>query len=390
MYISEVISISDKREFLELPVRIYKAIPEWVRPQDEDVNRVFDPEQNLFFTHGRLKRWLLRDKSGVTIGRVAAFINDRTAHTFDQPTGGMGFFECINDQKAADLLFDTCKNWLKEQGMEAMDGPINFGENDRFWGLVVQGYEEPPLYCHNYNPPYYKSLFEHYGFKVYFNQFYYRLDLQAADVSRYKKLADRLADRSGVVAKGIDVRQSKKFAKDFCDVYNAAWITHDNFKPMTEERMLALYKKMKPVIDPELMIFAYHKDKAIGMFLILPELNTIFKKIGKGKLNWFDKLRFLWLLRHGGTRRIFGFVFGVAKEWQKKGVESILVMRLADATRIPKPKYDHFDFAWIGDFNMTMISFVETFPVRKVKISATYRKLFDETKEFKRSPIFHQ
>ncbi len=87
----------------------------------------------------------------------------------EQPTGGCGFFECIDNQQAADLLFDTAKNWLKQQGMEAMDGPINFGENDMWWGLLVEGFSRP-YYGMNYNPPYYKRLFEHYGFKVLYEQ----------------------------------------------------------------------------------------------------------------------------------------------------------------------------------------------------------------------------
>ncbi len=86
------------------------------------------------------------------------------------PVGGIGFFDCINDQAAADMLFDVAKHWLLQKGMEAMDGPINFGERDRWWGLVVEGFEPPPLYCMNFNPPYYQHLFENYGFRNYFNQ----------------------------------------------------------------------------------------------------------------------------------------------------------------------------------------------------------------------------
>ncbi len=390
MKVKVVETTTEKKEFLELPVRIYQGIPQWVRPQDNDVNLVFDTEQNLFFTHGKLQRWLLWDDSGKVIGRVAAFINEKTAHTFDQPTGGMGFFECINDQKAANLLFDTCKKWLQENGMEAMDGPINFGENDRFWGCVVEGFEEPPLYCHNYNPPYYKSLFENYGFRSYFNQLYYRLIFAETNVERYKRLADRAAERYKLHTEGLNLKNKKKYAKDFCEVYNKAWVTHDNFKPMTESRALTLLNKMAPVMDTDIMIFAYAEGKPVGLFLCLPELNTVFKKIGKGHLNFFNKLRFLWLLKRGGTRRVFGFVFGVVPEYQKKGVESIMVMHLSKVTQVNNPKYDWFDFAWIGDFNPGMISLVESFGVKKIKTSTTYRKLFDETKPFQRSPIIHQ
>ena len=172
MKISEV-KLADKRlirQFLELPEKIYRDDSRWIRPLDKDIETVFNPEKNKFWRHGKAIRWVLHNAQGECIGRVAAFINDRTANTEDQPTGGMGFFECIDDQKAADLLFDTCKQWLTDNGMEAMDGPINFGERTQWWGLLIEGFHAP-VYQMNYNPEYYVKLFETYGFKLYFKQF---------------------------------------------------------------------------------------------------------------------------------------------------------------------------------------------------------------------------
>jgi hypothetical protein len=128
MKIVEVISSSDIQEFLQLPVRLYKAVPNWIRPLDKDIEVVFDPDKNKSFREGECIRWILKDESGITIGRVAAFVLNKTVKRGnDQPTGGMGFFECIRDQHAAFMLFDQCKTWLQARGMEAMDGPINFG-----------------------------------------------------------------------------------------------------------------------------------------------------------------------------------------------------------------------------------------------------------------------
>src|SRR5699024_7027135 len=147
-YYMEIIEVKDKRtqkEFLQLPVRLYKNDKNWIRPLDKDIEKVFDPEENKFFQHGECTRWILM-KNGEVIGRVAAFIDRKTAFTFEQPTGGMGFFECIDDQEAAFKLFDTCKTWLEERDMEAMDGPINFGDRLNWWGLLVNGFYEPN-YC---------------------------------------------------------------------------------------------------------------------------------------------------------------------------------------------------------------------------------------------------
>src|SRR5688500_3504981 len=128
MKIIEVSTPELIREFLLFPVELYKHEKTWIRPLDKDIENVFDPEHNKTFRHGECIRWVLRDDSGKTIGRVAAFVNEKIVKKGnDQPTGGMGFFECVNNQKAAFALFDACKTWLQSKGMEAMDGPINFG-----------------------------------------------------------------------------------------------------------------------------------------------------------------------------------------------------------------------------------------------------------------------
>ncbi|MEM8969499.1 MAG: GNAT family N-acetyltransferase, partial [Bacteroidota bacterium] len=137
---------ADKEAFRQLPYQIYQNDPNWVPHIRQEVEAVFDPNKNTFFTHGQAERWIMRNASGKVVGRVAAFINERKAHTFNQPTGGLGFFERIDDQEAAFALFDQCKAWLSERGMEAMDGPINFGENNKYWGLITENYDLKPYY----------------------------------------------------------------------------------------------------------------------------------------------------------------------------------------------------------------------------------------------------
>ena len=152
MKITEVRSPKDAQVFIQVAIEIYKNDPDWIRPLDKDIEDVFDPSKNKAFRHGEAIRWILIDDNGRLLGRIAAFINKKYKTKGDDgPVGGTGFFECIEDQSAANLLFDTAKNWLQSKGMEAMDGPINFGERDRWWGLQVSGFQ-PPLYCMNYNP----------------------------------------------------------------------------------------------------------------------------------------------------------------------------------------------------------------------------------------------
>lgn len=161
MQLTEVTNAAAAKEFIQTNVIICGKLPNYIRPLDKDVIEVFDKEKNKAFRFGEATRWILKDNDGQLIGRIAAFTNKKYRNKGDEiPVGGIGFFDCINDQNAADMLFDVAKHWLITKGIQAMDGPINFGERDRWWGLVTEGFQSP-LYCMNYNPPYYKDLLKH-------------------------------------------------------------------------------------------------------------------------------------------------------------------------------------------------------------------------------------
>ena len=107
-----------------MAVELYKDDAHWIRPLDKDIEEVFDPGKNKAFRFGEAVRWILKDNKGEIIGRIAAFVNKKYKNKGDDvAVGGIGFFECINNQTAADLLFNTAKNWLQQKEMEAMDGP---------------------------------------------------------------------------------------------------------------------------------------------------------------------------------------------------------------------------------------------------------------------------
>ena len=144
MQLTEVTNKEAAKDFIRANVEINKNDPNYIRPLDKDVNDTFDPAKNKTFRFGEATRWILRSDDGNLIGRIAAFTNKKYKNKGDDvPVGGVGFFDCINDQAAADMLFDVAKHWLLQRGMEAMDGPINFGERDRWWGLVVRGAGPP-------------------------------------------------------------------------------------------------------------------------------------------------------------------------------------------------------------------------------------------------------
>ena len=319
------------------------------------------------------------------IGRVAAFVNHKQSKSFKQPTGGMGFFECINDQEAANQLFDTCAQWLEDREMKAMDGPINFGEKDKFWGLITENFDMPPYYGQNYNPGYYVNLFEHYGFQVYYHQLIFYRKVSMALQDKFNERAQRLMSDSRYSCNHINKQQLEKYAEDFRHVYNRAWVTHDAFKGMSKAQAMSIMKRLKPVLDERLIWFAYHDGKPIGFYISLPELNEVFKHVG-GNLNWWGKLKFLFYKYTKKRKNSFGVAFGIDPDYQGKGVEGYIFKHMEKV--IQKRKlYDGIIITWIGDFNPKMIKIIEALGGEKIRQMATYRKMLDASLPFERSPI---
>jgi hypothetical protein len=386
MLLVEVKTPSQIRQFLDLPVSLYKNEKNWIQPLDQDIEKVFDKEENKYFRHGSCIRWILTNEKNQVIGRVAAFINKKTANTTEYKTGGMGFFECINDPKAAFFLFDSCRKWLESQEIEAMDGPINFGERDQWWGLLVKGFDIPPNYCMPYTMPYYQSFFEDYGFKNYFEQYTYSMPVQSKLPEIYHEKALRIARDSNYHFKNYDKKQLEKFAEDFLYIYNKAWAKHGGLKGMAKAQAISIFKKMNPIVDTDIVIFAYYEQEPIGFFLMIPELNQIFRYM-KGKFGVIEKLKFLYHQKIKKTcRKIFGVAFGIIPEYQGRGLEGALIMESARIVQ-PKNKYDVFEMNWIGDFNPKMLHLVNNTGAQIVKTHITYRKIFDASKPFFRAKV---
>jgi len=379
----EVNNKKTRKDFLLLPVKLYKTDKNYIRPLDQDIEKVFDPKQNKLFRQGECIRWILLDQQNQVIGRVAAFIDYKSASKNDQPTGGIGFFECINDKNAAFILFDKCREWLTNKGMEAMDGPVNFGERDRWWGCLIEGFTQPN-YCNNYNLPYYRDLFEEYGFKDYFRQITYHSPISDERMNpMIKEKALRLSDNTDYLFKHIEKGNSIKYANDFCIIYNKAWAKFPGVKPLSESHVKAMFKSMKPVMDEKLIWFGYYKNEPVACFIMIPEINEIVKHLN-GNFNLFGKLKFLYYMWRKVCYKSFGFVFGIVPEQQRKGVEGALIMAYAKIALAPGFHYSEIEMNWIGDFNPAMMHLLEEIGARPKKIHITYRYLFDRNKEFKR------
>jgi GNAT superfamily N-acetyltransferase len=384
MLIEEVKDAKIEKEFLQLPFKIYKNDPHWVPHLKQDIQAVFDPKKNKFFRHGEAIRWILTE-NGKTIGRIAAFINHKGNKKSKMPVGGIGFFECINDEKAAFKLFDQGKNWLENKGMQAMDGPINFGEKDKYWGLIIENFNYPPYYNQNYNPAYYVPFFKNYGFEKYYEQYIFHRNTTDELIPILKEKSSRIRRNPNFTFETIKKSKLEKYAEDFRTIYNRAWTKHEGFAGMEKRQAMAIMKTIKPILDEDLIYFAYYEGRPVGFFIALPEINQIFKHLN-GNLNWWGKIKFLYHKWRGTCTTFFGLAFGIDPDFQSKGLEGAIFEECKKVVT-QKNKYDDVVITWIGDFNPKMIHVIENLGAKKLRTLATYRYLFDRDAKFERASI---
>jgi len=385
MEIIEVKSKKQAKSFHKVARLVYRDDDTWVCPLDDEVESIFDPSRNIFYKHGDAARWILYNDRSVAVGRIAAFVDENTAWQQSQPTGGMGFFECINDREAAYTLFDTARNWLKERDMEAMDGPINFGETDKYWGLLVDGFTHPS-YEIAYNHPYYRDLYESYGFRVYYKQEGFHLDLKKELPERFKKIAEWIANKPEYSFYHFTWKDMDRWVNDFAAVYNEAWASFKtNFEPMEAEYIKKTLKKAKAIIDEEFIWLAYHNDKPVAIYLMWPDVNMILKHLN-GKLNIPAMIKFLYLKKKKTITRARGVLMGVIPKFQGRGIESGIILKVAEVMA-KKPHYREIEFSWVADFNPKMRKIFMSVGSVPAKHYITYRYMFDQGAEYKRYPI---
>lgn len=386
MQVFEVNSTQLKEQFIRINVMMNKHNENYIQPINNEVNDVFDASKNKALKYGEAKRWVLKDKIGNLIGRIAAFVSDKYTNKDDTfPVGCCGFFDCINDQTAANLLFDTAKKWLVEKGMQAMDGPVNFGERDKWWGLMVEGFEQEPMYGISFNPAYYEQLFDRYGFQNFYNQYYYQIRVASKLSEKFEERYNRFVAKKDYTTRHADKNNLNKSAKDFSIIYNLAWAQHDGGKEISYEAAVKLFNKMKPILDEKLVWFAYYKDEPIGMWINIPDLNQYFKYFN-GKFGLLQKLWLLLLKITKPSRKMNGVAFGIVPKFQALGIDAFVIF--SGALVIQKEgHYDFMEMGWAGDWNPRMIGIYKSIGASQSRRMVTYRYCFDRSLPFERHPV---
>jgi len=384
MKIIEVNNKKTKKAFFNVARSIYNNDKNWTCPLDMEIESIFNPDENTCFINGKATRWVLFDNKKKLLGRIAAFIDYKKANIHEQATGGIGFFECADNQDAANLLFDTAKEWLRELGMEAMDGPMNFGENYMNWGLLVDGFMHQG-YGMQYHHPYYKKLFKIYGFEVFYSQYSYHLNPMDFPIKRFRRIMEWSLQRGGFSYKQIEFSNLEKFVDDFVIIFNIVWKSlRKDYAPLNKQEMFKMFKNAKPIVDKRLVWFAYHNEEPIGMAAMFPDVNQILKKLN-GKLNIINLLKFAWFKWRKTINRTRVIILGVVPEFQKSGIEAGLIANMYPP--FADREYTEVEISWVGDFNNKMRKMAESINAEHVKTHNTYRYLFDRNKEFIRYPV---
>ena len=362
-----------QQQFLNIVEELYSNDKAYIRPLDQDVEKIFDLNQNPHFKDRDCIRWILVDEQSKVIGRIAAFINEKKAYGYEVPTGGIGFFECVDDQNAANFLFDTAKEWLVSKGMKAMEGPINFGENDSFWGLLVEGFT-PASYGMNYHLPYYYQLFANYGFETAYEQLTNIIEVRKPFPERFTKIANWVASKPAYSFEHFQKSKAEKYINDLMEIYNDGWKDFENFVPIKKETLQESFKQMEVIMDEKLIWFAYANGEPASFVVIIPDANQMIKGFN-GKLGLWQKLQFAYR-RWTGINRMRAIVMGTKQAYQKHGLESSLFIKLKEYVLPNRKNYEELELSWVGDFNEKMLAIHEATGAKFGKKHLTLGKRF--------------
>jgi hypothetical protein len=249
----------------------------------------------------------------------------------------------------------------------------------------VEGFTHPS-YEIAYNPPYYRKLFETYGFRTYYNQEGFHLDITRPLPPRIQQIAERVSGRPGYEFRHFQWNRTDGYINDFVAVFNEAWASFkEDFRPLEVTYIKKTLQKARAIIDEEFIWLAYHQGKPVAIYLMYPDVNQILKRLN-GRLTLPAMIKFLYLKKRKTMTRARGVLMGVIPAYQGRGIEAAIILQLVRVFE-RKPHYTEIEFSWVGDFNPKMKKIFLGVGCESVKHYITYRYLFDRQREFKRYPL---
>jgi hypothetical protein len=369
--INKVKNEADKLKFIKFPWKIHKGNPNWVPPMIFDVRNTLNTKKNPLYQHSKLELFLAYRGLEI-VGRIAAIVNDNHNKFHNDKVGFWGYFECINDKEVSRALFDAAKEFLLENGMDTMRGPINPSTNDEI-GLLINAFDMPAVMLMTYNPEYYISLVEDYGNAKVKDLYAY---IVRSSIIKDEKKMGKLERVSQIVLKRENLTVRKINLQDFEnevtiieEIYNQAWVKNWGFVPMTDDEFRYLAKNLKAVVDRDFIYIAEYNGKPVAFSLALPDYNQVFIKMN-GKLFPFGVFKLLSGRKKINMLRLI--TLGIIPEFQKKGTEAVFILNTIKEG-VAKG-YNGAEISWILEDNAPMVATAENLGAEKYKTYRIYDK----------------
>ncbi|MEX2120469.1 MAG: GNAT family N-acetyltransferase [Pirellulales bacterium] len=344
--IKPVSSWRDRRRFIDFAWQLYHEDPNWMPPLRQNQRELLGYRPHPFHQNAEVQTFLAL-RRGQVCGRIAAIVNHEHNRVFNERRGFFGFFESIDDGAVSNALFDTARQWLAERDMQQIRGPANPSMNYEC-GLLVEGFDSPPMFMMTYNPPYYVRLVEEYGFRKTHDLFAYigyRDQLPQVD-GQLGPLAEQAQERSNAIIRPLDSARFMEDVELFLDLYNRSLVAMWGFVPLPPDEMKKLASSLRYLLIPELTLFAEVDGQGVGTVIGLPDYNPRIKEIN-GRLFPFG---FLKLLAHRkDMTRMRVISIAVVPAYQRWGLGLVLLRNL-----VPKALdigVQEVEFSWVSEDN---------------------------------------
>ncbi|MEM9921657.1 MAG: hypothetical protein AAF990_26375 [Bacteroidota bacterium] len=351
MKIVEVKTKSQLRTFIDFPHDLYASDPNYVPELYLSQKELLSSSKNPFFQHSKLSLFLALDAKGTILGRIAAIRNNKYIEFSERAAGFFGFFDVVENYEVAELLFQRAEHWIKEEGLEYIIGPANPTSNDTM-GILVKGYDRPPIFQMTYNKPYYVDFLARYGFEKGMDILAYWVTKETIN-RKALRIADAFEKRlnnKGITFRTVKLKNFKEEAKAIKSVYQKAWDKNWGFVPPTDEEFDFLADGLKLVVDQDLVILAEKEGQPIGFALALPDINQVAINMRKGRLLPFGIFKLLLGKKKINVLRII--LLGVVEEYRKMGIEAIFYAHIISNGL--KKNYVAAEASWILENNKMM------------------------------------
>jgi GNAT superfamily N-acetyltransferase len=368
MQIREASTRADMRRFVFFPRGLYRADPLWVPPLWMDERGAYTGKKNAILAHSDYALLLAEDK-GRIVGRSLVYVDHAFNDFYKTRTGFFGAFECVPDFSSAQALDDAAVAWLAARGMNRVRGPIHPVAES--WGFLLQGFEQPAVFMAPYNPPWYNDFIVRLGYAK-------AKDLLAYDASserdycipeRFSRFSERmLAPETGLTVRPLSMRNLARDADAIFEISNVALKDNWGYVPLNRDEMQDMFRRLKPIADPEAIWFVEDHGKPVGFALGFPDLNIVLKRIG-GRMLPLGFIDLLFGVRKVKDYRLFGLA--VLPEYHGRGLDVLLYMEIYRAL---SPRIRRLEANYILEDNLHIRNALEKLCLDLVKIYRVYEK----------------